>query len=63
MKQLSTLKKQYREDLEELTRSYELKRKLLKDTLAKVNADIEEGSDHNQINYENNRSDDPYNDL
>jgi uncharacterized protein YqiB (DUF1249 family) len=61
MKQLSTLKKQYREDLEELTRSYEMKRKLLKETLAKINNDISESSD-NQI-IDNTRSDDPYSDL
>eukprot|EP00981_Chlorochromonas_danica_P009741 scaffold2801_cov161-Ochromonas_danica.AAC.21 len=33
LRQLSSLKKQYREDLETLTKSYELKRKVLKDAL------------------------------
>lgn len=33
MKQLSALKKQYRDDLEALTRSYEIRRKMLKDAL------------------------------
>lgn len=33
LKQLSALKKQYREDLEALTKSYELRRKALKDAL------------------------------
>ncbi len=33
MRQLSVLKKQYREDLETLTKSYEARRKVLKDAL------------------------------
>lgn len=33
MRHLSALKKQYKEDLEELTRSYEAKRKALKDAI------------------------------
>ena len=33
MKQLSALKQQYRQDLEELTKSYEQRRKVLKDAL------------------------------
>lgn len=33
MRQLSVLKKQYREDLETLTKSYEARRKVLKEAL------------------------------
>ncbi len=38
MRQLSALKKQYRDDLEDLTRAYELRRKVLKDSLVTFNA-------------------------
>eukprot|EP01038_Epipyxis_sp_PR26KG_P013382 gene13382-17944_t len=44
--QLSALKKQYRDDLEELTKSYESKRKLLKEALL----------EYSNLNYNNNIS-------
>jgi hypothetical protein len=38
MRQLSALKKQYRQDLETLTNSYEARRKVLKDALLNLSA-------------------------
>ena len=38
MRQLSALKKQYRQDLETLTNSYEARRKVLKDVLLNLSA-------------------------
>lgn len=39
MRQISSLKKQYKEDLEKLTHSYEARRKALKDALLALSSD------------------------
>lgn len=39
MRQISVLKKQYRDDLEKLTQSYEGRRKALKDALLSLSSD------------------------
>lgn len=56
LRQISTLKKQYREDLEKLTQSYEARRKLLKDALLSLSNNAAESSEKISLSaYKNDR--------
>lgn len=56
LRQISTLKKQYREDLEKLTQSYEARRKLLKDALLSLSSNAAESSEKISLSaYKNDR--------
>jgi hypothetical protein len=49
LKQLSALKKQYRDDLEELTQAYERRRKVLKESLNMFVTPATVGDDAQQL--------------